>query len=108
MHRPRRRMRPPADSLFMVDDERVLLVEPTVRLGLEFQSESAVDSLPGIDGTLVSGLPGDDPSVRVLAGDDASPFPSFPVSIGHRSFCLSLLLGKPLEERVIAYAGDFG
>ena len=68
----------------MVDDERVLLVEPTVRLGLEFQSESAVDSLPGIDGTLVSGLPGDDPSVRVLAGDDASPFSSFlsPLDIG--------------------------
>ena len=65
----------------MVDDERVLLVEPAVRLGLEFQSESAVDSLPGIDGTLVSGLPGDDPSVRVLAGDDASPFPS-PLDIG--------------------------
>ena len=107
MHRPRRRVRPLADSLFMVDDERVLLVEPAVRLGLEFQSESAVDSLPGIDGTLVSGLPGDDPSVRVLAGDDASPFPSFPVSIGHRLFCLSLLLEKPLEERVIAYAGDF-
>lgn len=94
MHRPRRQMRPPADSLFMVDDERVLLVEPAVRLGLEFQSESAVDSLPGIDGTLVSGLPGDDPSVRVLAGDDASPFPSFPVSIGHRSFCLSLFPGN--------------
>lgn len=107
MHRPCRRVRPPADSLFMVDDERVLLVEPAVRLGLEFQSESAVDSLPGIDGTLVSGLPGDDPSVRVLAGDDASPFPSFPVSIGHRLFCLSLLLEKPLEERVITYAGDF-
>lgn len=91
----------------MVDDERVLLVEPAVRLGLEFQSESTVDSLPGIDGTLVSGLPGDDPSVRVLAGDDASPFSSFPVSVGHRLFCLSLLLEKPLEERVIAYAGDF-
>ena len=46
----------------MVDDERVLLVKPAVRLGLEFQTESAVDSLPGIDGTLVSGLPGDDAS----------------------------------------------
>ena len=44
----------------------------------------------------------------ILAGDDASPFSSFPVSVGHRLFCLSLLLGKPLEERVIAYAGDFG
>lgn len=91
----------------MVDDERVFLVEPAVRLGLGFHAESAVDSLPGIDGTLVMGLPGDDASVRVLAGDDASPFPSFPVSIGHRLFCLSLLLEKPLEERVIAYAGDF-
>jgi len=100
-------MRPLADPFFMVDDERVFLVEPAVRLGLEFHAESAVDSLPGIDGTLVSGLPGDDASVRVLAGDDASPFPSFPVSIGHRLFCLSLLLEKPLEERVIAYAGDF-
>ena len=90
MHRPCRRVRPLAAPFFMVDDERVLLVKPAVRLGLEFQTESAVDSLPGIDGTLVSGLPGDDASVRVLAGDDASPFPSFPVSIGHRSFCLSL------------------
>lgn len=41
----------------MVDDERVLLVKPAVRLGLEFHAESAVDSLPGIDGTLVPGLP---------------------------------------------------
>ena len=94
MHRPRRRVRPPADSLFMVDDERVLLVEPAVRLGLEFHAESAVDSLPGIDGALVSGLPGDDPSVCVFAGDDASPFSSFPVSVGHRSFCLSLFPGN--------------
>lgn len=86
MHHPRRRMRPLADPFFMVDDERVLLVEPAVRLGLEFQSEPAVDSLPGIDGTLVSGLPGHNASVRVLAGDDASPFPSFPVSIGHGHF----------------------
>jgi hypothetical protein len=55
----------------------------------------------------VLSAPGDDAFVRVLAGDDASPFPFFPVSIGHRLFCLSLLLEKPLEERVIAYAGDF-
>ena len=114
MHRPRRRMRPPADSLFMVDDERVLLVEPTVRLGLEFQSESAVDSLPGIDNITISATPSShsnyetDALNSILAGDDASPFSSFPVSVGHRLFCLSLLLGKPLEERVIAYAGDFG
>lgn len=56
---------------------------------------------------MVLSAPGDDASVCVLAGDGASPFSSFPVSIGHRLFCLSLLLEKPLEERVIAYAGDF-
>lgn len=56
---------------------------------------------------MVLSAPGDDAFVCVLAGDDASPFSSFPVSIGHRLFCLSLLLEKPLEERVIAYAGDF-
>ena len=39
----------------MVDDERVLLVEPTVRLGLEFQSESAVDSFVCVQ-LIVAGL----------------------------------------------------
>ena len=86
----------------MVDDERVLLVKPAVRLGLEFQTESAVDSLPGIDGTLVSGLPGDDASVRVLAGDDASPFSSFPVSWNN-----DMEVSSHSTSGWVAFAGDW-